>query len=100
LLANSLAPAGGGMETIKKLISGRGIAGLAALIPALSAMFKNGGGSDGPFGKDGNGLTEEIRQGLSGQRERFEATKPAFDTAQRMAIGMAPTRYRSGPFGG
>jgi hypothetical protein len=101
LMSNKLAPhASSILDAMKKLVTTpQGLTGIAALIPALTALLKNGG-SNGPFGSEGTALTDEIRHGLTSQRERFDATKPAFETAQNMAIGMAPTRYRSGPYGG
>lgn len=76
-------------------------AGLSGVPAAVSAVRAFGGGGGGPFGDDTSaGLVNEIRDSIAAQRKRFDETQPAFETSQRMALGMAPTRYRSGPFGG
>lgn len=114
--ANAIPQLGNVNSTVDSLMAGGAAkTGIAALgtkaglaraatsgLPAiLSAARSFGGGGGGPFGEDSAGLVNEIRESIGAQRKRFDETQPAFETSQRMALGMAPTRYRSsGPFGG
>lgn len=94
-LATAAAP-----SLLSRILKPENALDLARLVPSLVDMFRNN--TDGPFGNghEAEGLMGDIRKSIASQQQRFDATQPAFDTAQRMAIGMAPTRYRSGPFGG
>lgn len=85
---------------LSKIFSPQNAVQLAGLIPAITSLVK--GNTSGPFGSgpEADALTGEVRDSIAAQRRRFDATEPAFQTAQNMALGMAPTRYRSGPFGG
>lgn len=69
--------------------------GLAGAVP-LGIQALRGGGGGGGSSPTEDALLAEIRTNLGLQRERFQAAQPAFQTAQNMAIGMAPVRYRSG----
>lgn len=96
--AKKAAAGGGGLSG---LLSPKGVTGLAALIPALLAIKNaNGGASAGPFGANTQGIYDDLQKGLESQQARYTAAGPAFQTAQNMALGMAPVRYRSstGPF--
>lgn len=96
--AAAKAAAGGGVSS---LLSPKGVTGLAALIPALLQLKNASNGTNaGPFGANTAGIYSDLQKGLESQQARFDASGPAFQTAQNMALGMAPVRYRSstGPF--
>lgn len=78
-----------GLEAASNGFDWRDAAGLAALIPALTA----GRGNAGPFGSNSE-LAEEVRRALAMQRQRTEQAQPVYDTLVRMAMGMSPQAYR------
>lgn len=89
--------AGAGSSLLSGLLSPKGATGLAALIPALLRLKTAGSGSSGgPFGANTQGIYDDLQKGLESQQARYDAAGPAFQTAQNMALGMAPVRYRSG----
>lgn len=96
--SGALNNAPGAAETLRRLVTTPGgIARLAALVPALlSLRGGRGGGGGGPFG---GGLEDELADALALQHNRALEAQPLIDTAQRMAWGSAPVRYRTeGPF--
>lgn len=93
--------AGIGSRILDWLKQPRNIAGLARAVPLGISALRGGFGSGGNDGASATetALLEEIRTNLGLQRARFQGAQPAFEAAQRMAVGMAPTQYRSGgPF--
>lgn len=91
------ATAAGGATGIERLLqqilSTKGIAGLAALIPAIAQQMTSGAGRS----SEELALLDEARQGMALQRQRLAQTQPVFDTLVRMAYGGAPTRHRGAP---
>lgn len=73
----------------------KNLIGLGGAVPLAMQAFGGAGGGGGTSATE-EALLAEIRQNLGLQRARFQAAQPAFETAQRMAIGMAPVQYRAG----
>lgn len=82
-------------EALRRMVSSpEGLAQLASMVPLLMNLR---GRSGGPFGNAGMG--DQLSELLSLQKTRALDSQPLLDTANRMAFGMAPMRYRSaGPF--
>lgn len=95
-VALGAAAKGFGGKVLDWLKDPQNILGLAGAVPLAMQAFGGGVGGGSGSSPTEDALLDEIRTNLGLQRARFQAAQPAFETAQRMAIGMAPTQYRAG----